>query len=107
MSANVNILNEENFQTETWAEWVYLVDFWAEWCGPCQMMLPILWDFADEMVWKVKVGKVNVDENPWIAQSFRVMSIPTLIVFKDGKAVESMIWVKQKEELKEILWKYL
>lgn len=107
MSANVNILDEENFQTETWAEWVYLVDFWAEWCGPCQMMLPILWDFADEMVWKVKVGKVNVDENPWIAQSFRVMSIPTLIVFKDGKAVESMIWVKQKEELKEILWKYL
>lgn len=107
MSANVNILNEENFLTETSAAWVYLVDFWAEWCGPCQMMLPILWDFADEMVWQVKVWKVNVDENPWIAQSFRVMSIPTLIVFKDGKAVEALVWVKQKDELKEIVWKYL
>lgn len=107
MSANVNVLNEENFSTETSSAWVYLVDFWAEWCGPCQMMLPILWDFADEMVWKVKVGKVNVDENPWVAQSFRVMSIPTLIIFKDGKAVEMMVWIKQKDELKEIVWKYL
>jgi thioredoxin 1 len=108
MSANVNVLNEQNFQTETGASWVYLVDFWAEWCGPCQMMLPILWDFADEMVWKVKVGKVNVDENPGIAQKFAIRSIPTILIFKNWELVDTpQIWVKRKEELIEIVSKYL
>lgn len=103
---SVVVLNEENFQTET-SSWVVLVDFWAEWCGPCQMMLPILSDFEADMWDKMKIGKVNVDEAPALAQAFRVMSIPTLIVLKDGKLVENMVWVKQKEELKEIVWKYL
>lgn len=103
---SVVVLNEENFQTET-SSWVVLVDFWAEWCGPCQMMLPILSDFEADMWDKMKVWKVNVDEAPALAQAFRVMSIPTLIVLKDGKLVENMVWVKQKEELKEIVWKYL
>lgn len=104
----VNVLNEDNFESDVlkWT-WVYLVDFWAEWCGPCQVMLPVLWDFATSMESKVKVWKVNVDESPSIAQSFRIMSIPTLIVFKDGKAVESMVWVRQKEELETIVSKYL
>lgn len=87
---SVLVLNEQNFQTEI-ASGVVLVDFWAEWCGPCQMMLPILADFAQEMGDTMKVGKVNVDEAPALAQSFRVMSIPTLIVLKDGKLVESMV----------------
>ena len=87
---SVLVLIEQNFQTEI-ASGVVLVDFWAEWCGPCQMMLPILADFAAEMGDKMKVGKVNVDEAPALAQSFRVMSIPTLIVLKDGKLVESMV----------------
>lgn len=103
---SVVILNQENFQNEI-SSWVVLVDFWAEWCGPCQMMLPILEDFAWEMQWKMKVWKVNVDENPALAQSFRVMSIPTLIVLKDWKPVEMMVWIKQKEELKEIVSKHL
>ena len=68
-----------------------LVDFWAEWCGPCQMMLPILADFEADMGDKMKVCKVNVDEAPGIAQQFRVMSIPTLVVLKDGKLVEQMV----------------
>ena len=72
------ILNNENFN-ETIKEWVTLVDFWAEWCGPCQMMLPIIDDFAESQGDSMKVGKVNVDECPEIAWSFRVMSIPTLI----------------------------
>lgn len=103
---SVLVLNEQNFQTEI-ASGVVLVDFWAEWCGPCQMMLPILADFAQEMGDTMKVGKVNVDEAPALAQSFRVMSIPTLIVLKDGKLVESMVWVKQKDDLKAIVSKYL
>ncbi len=100
------ILNEENFE-ETISTWVSLVDFWAEWCGPCQMMLPIISDFAEKMDWKMKVAKLNVDENPNIAAQFRVMSIPTLILFKDWKAVEQMIWVQQLQQLEEISEKYL
>lgn len=100
------VLNEQNFAQET-SSWVVLVDFWAEWCGPCQMMLPILSDFAWDMAWKMKVGKVNVDENSGLAGQFRVMSIPTLIILKDGKLVEQLVWVRQKEELKSICSKYL
>ena len=103
---SVKVLNEQNFLQET-ASGVALIDFWAEWCGPCQMMLPILDDFAWEMADKMTIGKINVDENPSLAQQFRVMSIPTLIVLKDGKPVEMMVGVKQKEELKNIVWKYL
>jgi thioredoxin 1 len=75
-------LNKETFE-KTISSGVTLVDFWAEWCGPCQMMLPILDQFSDLMGDKMTVAKVNVDENPEIAGQFRVMSIPTLIVFKD------------------------
>ena len=100
------ILNNENFN-ETIKEWVTLVDFWAEWCGPCQMMLPIIDDFAESQGDSMKVGKVNVDECPEIEWSFRVMSIPTLIVFKDWEVVETMVWVKQKSELEEVVSKYL
>ncbi|MGE4444277.1 MAG: thioredoxin [Candidatus Altimarinota bacterium] len=103
---SVVVLNEENFTSEV-SSGVVLVDFWAEWCGPCQMMLPILSDFANDIGDKVKVGKINVDENPSLAQQFRVMSIPTLIVLKDGKPVEMMVGVKQKEELNEIIGKHL
>lgn len=103
---SVKVLNEQNFLQET-ASGVALIDFWAEWCGPCQMMLPILDDFASEMSDKMTIGKINVDENPSLAQQFRVMSIPTLIILKDGKPVEMMVGVKQKEELKDIVWKYL
>ncbi len=103
---SVLVLNEENFASEV-SSGVVLVDFWAEWCGPCQMMLPILSDFANDIWDKIKVGKINVDENPALAQQFRVMSIPTLIVLKDGKPVEMMVWVKQKQELNEIVAKYI
>ena len=103
---SVNILNNENFQTEI-ASGVYLVDFWAEWCGPCQMMLPILSEYAQTAPAWVKVGKVNVDEAWEIAQWFRIMSIPTIMVFKDGKAVEQKVWVQTKEALAELVAKYL
>jgi len=100
------VLNTQNF-SETIKEWVTLVDFWAEWCGPCQMMLPILDTFSSAMEGKMKVGKVNVDEAPEVAGQFRVMSIPTLIVFKDWVPVETMVWVQQQAKLEEVCSKYL
>ncbi len=99
-------LDENNFDSEI-KSGVVLVDFWAEWCGPCQMMLPILSDFAEEMWDKMKVWKVNVDENPALAQKFRVMSIPTIVVLKDWEMVEQLVWVQQKEVLVDVCSKYL
>ena len=77
-----------------------LVDFWAPWCGPCQMMGPIIEDLAKEVGDKAKVGKLNVDENPEMAQKFGVMSIPTLKIFKGGQIVKEFVGVQSKEALK-------
>ncbi len=99
-------LNKENFE-ESIKTGVTLVDFWAEWCGPCQMMLPILDQFSDSMGDKMTVAKVNVDEAPEIAGQFRVMSIPTLIVFKDGEPVETLVGVQQADQLEAVCAKYL
>ena len=99
-------LNTDSF-SETVKKWVILIDFWAEWCGPCQQMLTTLWDFAKEMDWKVKVCKVNVDDNPDLAQKFRVISIPTLVVLKDWETVDQMFWVQTLEKLKETCEKHL
>ncbi len=82
-----------------------LVDFWAPWCGPCQMMGPIVEELATELGDKAKIGKLNVDENPVTAQNFTVMSIPTVIIFKDGKVVKKFVGVQSKEVLKEELEK--
>ncbi len=103
---SVIVLNDDNFET-TIKEGVTLVDFWAEWCGPCQQMLPILSSFEEGMWDKINVWKVNVDDNANIASTFRVMSIPTIIIFKDGKVVEQMVWVQQVDTLNEMVNKYL
>jgi len=100
------VLTEESFNDEI-AKGVVLVDFWAEWCGPCQQMLPVLAEFAKEMDGKVKVGKVNVDEAQAVAQSYRVMSIPTLMVFKDGKPVEQLVGVQDIAKMKEVCAKHM
>ena len=80
-----------------------LVDFWAPWCGPCQMMGPILEEVAEEAKDFAKVGKLNVDENPGTAGQYSVMSIPTLIIFKEGKPLKTMTGVQSKEALIEEL----
>ncbi len=78
-----------------------LVDFWAPWCGPCQMMGPIIEQLAEQFENKIKIGKLNVDENPEIAKQHEIMSIPALIFFKGGKNVEQLIGVQSKETLEE------
>ena len=96
-------LTKENFQAEvTKSDKPVLVDFWAVWCGPCQMMAPILHELETEMP-DVQIGKVNVDEQMDLARQFRVVSIPTLIIFKNGQEVRRMVGVTSKEELKDAL----
>ncbi len=80
-----------------------IVDFWAEWCGPCKMVAPILDEIAEEQDGKVKVTKLNVDEVPAVAQRFGVMSIPTMLVFRDGEVEKRIVGAKGKAQLVEEL----
>lgn len=91
-------LTKDNFDSVT-SSGLVLVDFWATWCGPCRMQAPILEDFDKQMAGRVKVCKLDVDEVPAIAQRFGVMSIPTLIAFKDGKQISKNVGVTSSEEL--------
>ena len=93
-------VTKSNFEAEVLnAALPVLVDFWATWCGPCRMLAPILAEVAEEYDGKVKVCKVNVDEEPELAMQFGIASIPTLLVFKEGKPVNSGIGYMQKEQL--------
>lgn len=97
-------INSENFEKEVLnSEKPVLVDFFADWCGPCKMMAPIVEELATELDGKAKVGKINVDENSDIAVEYNVMSIPTLIVFKNGKEEKRLVGVRDKEELLRLL----
>ena len=93
-------LSSENFEKEVLnSEKPVLVDFYADWCGPCKMMAPIVEELAKDLEEKAKVGKINVDENPDIAVEYNVMSIPTLIIFRNGKEEKRLVGVRDKEEL--------
>ncbi|MFC5456852.1 thioredoxin [Prosthecobacter fluviatilis] len=99
-SEAVITLTEANFESEISSSTVpVIVDFWAEWCGPCRMLGPILDDLATSQEGKVKIGKVNVDEAPGLATQFSVRSIPMLVFFKDGKAVDTVVGVQSKDAL--------
>lgn len=80
-----------------------LIDFWASWCGPCKMIAPIVEEIAEEYDGVIKVGKVNVDEEPFLAAQFGVVSIPTLIVIKDGRQVNSAVGYRTKEDIIKLL----
>lgn len=96
---SVKEITVENFDSEViGCETPVLLDFWASWCGPCKMLSPVIDEIAEEIS-DVKVGKVNVDEQPELARKFGIMSIPTLIVFKDGKLADKTVGVQPKSEI--------
>ena len=97
-------LTEKNFKDEVEQSTVpVLVDFWASWCGPCRMIAPIVDQLAEEFDGKIKVAKLNVDENSELASRYQVMSIPTLLLFRNGKVVNQMVGARPKGELVKIL----
>jgi len=100
----INEITDETFEVEVLqSDKPTLVDFWAPWCGPCKAQAPILDAVSDELGATAKIVKLNVDENQQTSAHYGVMSIPTLIVFKDGKVTEQMVGLQQKEELKKKL----
>ncbi|MBI2433567.1 MAG: thioredoxin [Candidatus Hydrogenedentes bacterium] len=100
--SNLTALTDQNFQT-TVASGVTLVDFWAEWCGPCRMIAPVLEELGVDYQGRASVGKVNVDEAPGLAQQFGVSSIPTLLVMKNGQEVNRFVGVTAKGVLAQAL----
>jgi thioredoxin 1 len=107
-SENILELTTSNFDDETKkADAPILVDFWAEWCGPCRIVAPVLEELAKDYAGKARVGKVNVDEHSAIAARYGVQSIPTLLLFKQGKVVEQYIGATSKDVLAKILDKHL
>ena len=98
------VITKENFENEVLkSELPVLVDFWATWCGPCRMLAPVVGEISEEYAGRVKVGKVNVDEEPELAEMFGILSIPTLLYFKDGKQVDSSIGYRAKEKITAML----
>ena len=98
------VITEQNFEQEVLkADKPVLVDFWASWCGPCRMLAPTIEKLAEEMEGVAKVGKVNVDEQPGLAARFGISSIPTLIVFEDGKVKNTSVGVVPKSMIEDML----
>lgn len=106
MAENLIEFTDTNFKDET-KEGLVLVDFWAPWCGPCRMVGPVIEALAGDYDGKVKVGKLNVDDNQQTAMSYRVMSIPTVILFKDGEPVETMVGAMPKGAYESKLEKHV
>ncbi|MEM4271577.1 MAG: thioredoxin [Candidatus Pacearchaeota archaeon] len=101
MSGEIKDLNEDNFD-DFISKGNVIVDFWAEWCGPCKMLKPVLEEFAKENKGKIKIGKVNVENEHELADRFMVMAVPALAFFKDGEQIDMVNGAISKEELKEI-----
>lgn len=99
------VITKENFEKEVLGcrNMPILLDFWASWCGPCMMLSPVIAEIAEEMQGKIKVGKVNVDEQPELAAMFRVESIPLLAVVKDGKITAQSTGYRPKDKVLELL----
>ncbi len=108
MAGNVLTLTEENWKDEVvGSDTPVLVDFWAPWCGPCRIIAPIIEELAEEFEGKLKVGKLNTDENPNIAMQYGIRAIPTVILFKNGEVVDTRIGVQPKDALKQMVMSHL
>jgi len=108
MADNISTYTDATFDEEVGsASEPVLVDFWAEWCGPCKMVAPILDEIAGEQAGKLRIAKLNVDDNPNVARRYGVMSIPTMIVFRDGQEAARVIGAKGKSQLLQELSEFL
>ena len=108
MGANTTTTTDATFASDVLqSDKPVLVDFWAEWCGPCKMVAPVLEEIAGENADKLKVVKLNIDENPAAARNYQIMSIPTMAVFQNGKIVKSIVGAKPKAAILRDLQAYL
>ena len=101
------LLTDSNFSQEVDKYPLLVVDFWAPWCGPCRMVSPVIEQLAKELAGKVVFGKVNVDENPRIASAFGIQSIPTITIFKNGKAIDGFVGAVSKSQMQSKIMGYL
>ena len=108
MSDKIDTLTDATFDEHVKSSDVpVLVDFWAEWCGPCKMISPVLEEIAEEQAGKIRIGKLNIDDNLDVTRRFEVMSIPTLILFKDGEVQKRIVGAKPKGQLLEEISAFL
>ena len=104
----MEILKQDNFEEKVLnSDIPDLIDFWAEWCGPCRMVAPVVEELAKNYAGKAVIGKVNVDEERGLAQKYRVFSIPTLFIFKDGEVVDQLVGARPYDDIAKVLDKHI